>query len=363
LRLLHCIYTLGGGGAERQLAYLATRTAELGNEVHVAYFRSGPNLKYFDNSRVVLHALPARYKYDPRMLLDVYRLIRRVKPQIVQTWLTQMDILAGMVAWWSDIPVVLSERASGMAYPRGLRNMLRDLAGRQAVTIVANSRHGCEYWRGKQVKGNLKVIRNGIPVNQIAATEPCSVLPVGTGIALDSTDRLVLFAGRYEWQKNPYVLLAALSRALAECTNAVAVMFGTGPLGDSLHSALDKLPNSDRIHILGYTDKLWNYMRRADLLVSVSLFEGHPNVVLEAAAAGCALVLSDIPEHREIFEQDSVCMVPPQDEKRIAEAIVRLLEKRETASDHALRAREQIQQWSIDRAVQEFSDLYNKILA
>ena len=43
-------------------------------------------------------------------------------------------------------------------------------------------------------------------------------------------------------------------------------------------------------------------MKRADVFVSVSHFEGHPNTVFEAAVVGCPLVLSEIPEHHEVLE-------------------------------------------------------------
>jgi glycosyltransferase involved in cell wall biosynthesis len=157
--------------------------------------------------------------------------------------------------------------------------------------------------------------------------------------------------------------LEALSSALGRCENAVAVLFGRGPMLGYMQAIHASLPFRQRIHILGYTDRLWEYMRRANIFISLSVFEGNPNVVLEAAAAGCPLVLSDIPEHREIVDEESAMLVPVQDGNAAAEAIIKLLADPERASQLALAAYERICEWSVPRAAQQYSELYERVLS
>ena len=358
MRILHCIFTLGGGGAERQLTYLARELAEAGLDVHVAFVRSGPNLRSLEQSDVVLHWLPIRAKYDPRILSDLHRLIARLKPDVVQTWLTQMDILAGVAAWWQRIPVVLAERSSVMAYPPNMRHLLRCIVGRKATSIVANSEMGTEYWRQRGFKGRLTVIANGVALEQIRDAEACSTIAAQPSVTLSAHDDLVLFAGRYGEEKNLDVLLRAFSLALACCENAIAVLFGDGPMLKRMRDVHATLPHRNRIHICGYTHRLWGYMRRARLFVSLSAYEGNPNVVLEAIAASCPLVLSDIPAHRAIVDEESALLVPAWSPEAAAHAIAKLLADPQYALRLAQRARSRVSHCSISEAARQYQELY-----
>lgn len=360
MRILHCIWTLGGGGAERQLGYLARQMASDGLETHVAFTRGGPNLRTIEQSDVILHSLPARAKYDPRILSDLHSLIERLKPDIVQTWLTQMDIVAGLAAWWQRAPVVLAERSSAMAYPPNMRNLFRCFVASKAMTIVANSNMGKEYWERQGYKGQVVVIRNGVPLGPINGTHSCSIIPARSKVALAPHEKLILFAGRYDEDKNLDVLLQSFSLALSRCPNAIAVLFGEGRTLMRMQNLHATLAYQDRIHICGYTSSLWSYMRRANLFVSLSTFEGNPNVVLEAIAADCPLVLSDIPAHREIVDEASALLVPARNAEAAAGAIVQLLTDPDYASRLAKRAQGHISHLSITEAARQYHEIYRR---
>src|SRR5437867_2365724 len=104
MRILHLIPNLIHGGAQRQLSYLAPELARLGHEIHVAYSEGGPNLARLEVSNIVLHPLHSRNNYDPSVLAQLLRLVLRVRPDIIQTWIVQMDILGGIVARMTQTP-------------------------------------------------------------------------------------------------------------------------------------------------------------------------------------------------------------------------------------------------------------------
>ncbi|MGE5752661.1 MAG: glycosyltransferase, partial [Deltaproteobacteria bacterium] len=93
LKILNCIHALDTGGAQRQLSYLAPALVERGHEVHAAYLRGGSNLSRLDSGRVVLHRLRSLGNHDPFIFVQLAALMRRIRPDIVQTWILQMDIL------------------------------------------------------------------------------------------------------------------------------------------------------------------------------------------------------------------------------------------------------------------------------
>src|SRR5437016_1713687 len=106
MMVLHLISTLGTGGAERQLAYLASAQAARGYDVHVACLRGGPNAGRLERSGANLHLLSSSTEsakggfraahYDPRVVWRILRLILSLRPDIVQTWLEQMDVIGGL---------------------------------------------------------------------------------------------------------------------------------------------------------------------------------------------------------------------------------------------------------------------------
>ena len=117
---------MGAGGAERQLAYLCAELPALGWEVHVALGAGGPNLARLRESGATVHTLGTRSNYDPRLAWRLWRLVRRIRPDLVQAWLLQMEVLAGLVATTSRIPWILSERSAAPAYPGSVKSSVRD---------------------------------------------------------------------------------------------------------------------------------------------------------------------------------------------------------------------------------------------
>lgn len=61
--------------------------------------------------------------------------------------------------------------------------------------------------------------------------------------------------------------------------------------------------NYSNIHFLGHISNLNEYLFSCDFFISSSLHEGMPNAVLEALALGTPVILSDIPPHKEILNQ------------------------------------------------------------
>ena len=91
-------------------------------------------------------------------------------------------------------------------------------------------------------------------------------------------------------------------------------------------------PDAQRIYLqhidsLGYLDQasLHRWYRRTAVFVLPSLYEPFGLAALEAALAGCALVVSDIPSLREVWGEAAV-FVPPQDDRAWTRAVNRLLD-------------------------------------
>lgn len=357
-RVLHCIPGMGGGGAERQLSYLAEGLTRLGWDVHVALVSGGPNFERLRRSGATIHRLEARNNHDPRLLRQLLRVIHRIQPDLLQLWLLQMEILGSLAAGITGLPWILSERCSEEAYPRTLKYRLRMVAGRRAAAVVSNSTGGDLYWRPRlPARVPRYIIPNALPIEEIerAAATPAAEL----GVPADS--RLVLFAGRLAPQKDPETLLRALVPILS-LAPICAVLAGEGPLRERLVTLARELAIDQHVHVRGFIPSVWSVMKSASVFVSPSLYDGHPNTVLEAMACGLPLVVSDIPPHRAFLDEQKAVFFPPGSRDRLTEGILRVLADPEGATARSRRAAATARQLSTDRMAQAYARAYLEIL-
>jgi glycosyltransferase involved in cell wall biosynthesis len=99
------------------------------------------------------------------------------------------------------------------------------------------------------------------------------------------------------------------------------------------------------------------------MLVSPALFEGAPNVVLEAMACRCPLVVSDIPEHREFLDDSAACLARPDSPADLAEAMRSVLQDENSARARAEVAFGRVERFNPAVIAQRYLDLYRTILA
>jgi glycosyltransferase involved in cell wall biosynthesis len=358
--VLHCIPGMGGGGGERQLAYMSAPLTALGWDIHVALTRGGPNLPRLAAGGAVIHELRTGHTHDPRLVLQLWRLIRTIRPDLVQVWFVQMDLVAGSLAVLMRVPLIISERSSVLAYPRSLKNELRVAIGSRADAVIANSAGGEQYWRARAPHGPRRfVVPNAIPLDEIAGAEPS--LPAG--VPVRAGDFLVAFAGRFGAEKNVNVLLSVLPQMVAEDPGLRAVLCGDGPLRPEIIQQLREPALADRVFAPGYVPELWPLLKRADVLVAPSHFEGSPNSVLEAMAAGCPLIVSDIPAHREILDETCALWIDPSNPASVRAAILDVKRDAAAAAARAARARARVAANSLAAVAGMYDRLYRAILA
>jgi glycosyltransferase involved in cell wall biosynthesis len=345
LRVLHCIPSMGAGGAEKQLVAVSAQLAARGHELDVALIHDGVLMDRID-PRVRVHRLRASGNHDPRIFLQLRSLVQKLRPRIVQTWLPQMDILGGTAARTSGVKWLLTERSSALGYPPTMKNKLRVRVGRKADAIVANSAGGLQFWRDHGARTALtRVIPNIVPS------------PKGS-IALEAKERpVIVYVGRLNEGKNLLTLVDAAARVLAR-VDADVLFCGAGPMQSELESAIAERRVSNRVRVLGYVADVEPVIRRADVFVSISRFEGQPNAVLEAAAFGCPLVLSDIAAHREFLDETSATFVSGDDADAAANALVAALENREAAQARATRASLRVAPFTADAVASAYEDVY-----
>lgn len=356
LNILHLIPSLEGGGAERQLAILAGEQSQRGCQVNVGIRRGGVHEPALRASGAAVHCLGDHRGMNPLLLGKISRLIKKAKPDVVQTWMPQMDIVGGIAALGRSVPWVVSERNSQHDYEQ-LRfdTWGRQRIGKHASAVVANSSGGAAYWRS--------ISPDGAPVYQIANAVDVAAIRRVAGAGRASIRKRhgrpeILVVGRLAPQKATEIIIPAISKLSAYLDLHVSII-GEGPLRQALAESISRAGLSARIALLPYQADWWKLLPGASALVSMSRYEGHPNVVLETMAAGCPLVVSDIPAHREFLDDKSALFVPPNRPAALAAALLSLLTDPDAASQRAERAAACVDRLTIASAADAYAAVYN----
>jgi len=262
----------------------------------------------------------------------------------------QMDLIGGLFSLIFGIPWVIAERSSGPNYLHW-RDRWRRLLGSLAYAVVANSRSGANYWRLESASPPIVVIPNGVRVSEI---QEASLENFPKDIPV------VVSVGRLIESKRPIEMVESLADDL-RANHFRLVLIGEGPLLNDLQRTCDRLDLTAAVLLLGNLPEIevWSWLRRADVFVSLSKYEGQPNAVMEAMAASCSLVISDIPEHRAFVSSDEALFV---DNRSLSAAIASVITDPIKRNSLVVCAKSKIERYSVAEMVTAYDRLYRQIV-
>lgn len=171
------------------------------------------------------------------------------------------------------------------------------------------------------VRGRWRVVQNAADIDRVDR-----VLEAAAPI-VDEDHFTVLWVGRLEPVKDVVTLLEAFARI--DRPDMRLVVVGMGSLEDDISRRIESLGLADRATMTGLIprDEVFARFAGADVLVSTSHGEGLPVAIIEAMAARCPVILSDIPPHRELVDgADFIPIVAKGDVAGFAREIERLHE-------------------------------------
>ncbi|MGZ4131465.1 MAG: glycosyltransferase family 4 protein [Actinomycetota bacterium] len=228
--------------------------------------------------------------------------------------------------------------------------VLRRIARRIGVRIAVSRR--AEEVASRRIGGAFEVVPNGVDVARFAATAPRDL---GAGTK-------ALFVGRLDERKGFPVAVAAFERLAAERPGLRLVVVGDGPQ----RGAVDVLPASlrERVTMLGAVSNadLPPVTAACDLYLGPSLGgESFGVVLVEAMAAGLAVVASDVPGYDAVV-RDGVdgLLVPPRDPGALAAAAARVLDDPALAARLGQAGRERAASFDWDVVVERLEALYRR---
>ena len=267
-------------------------------------------------TRLLQRGMPrlAGFRYE-----RLRQLIVEQRPRRILALLTKTNILCCAAAWDLPLHVVVSERND----PRRqllepLWSRLRSVYYRRADVVTANTQGVID---ALQVMGSwprLELLPNPLPAGLARVDQQAPVV----------RERVVLAVARLVPQKGLDVLLQAFAALPMTCRGGwTLILVGDGPERQALEQQAQQLEIAASVGFAGFRSDPLTFMQKAAIFALPSRFEGMPNALLEAMAAGLPSVVSDASPGPLEMVHDGVhgCVVPREDWRAFSEALEKLM--------------------------------------
>jgi len=196
-------------------------------------------------------------------------------------------------------------------------------------------------------------IYNGIDLEEYRVTErDCT----------ERDTRIIISAGRLTEQKNYETAIDAIGRIDGRALEYW--ILGQGEREATLKARVQALHLEDRVKFCGFRADVSLALRRADIFLLTSYWEGFGLAVVEAMAVGLPVVVSDVPGLREVVTPESQAgfLIDPTDDEAFAEHLVTLLDDPALRQRMGNNARQQAARFDIKNTIAAYLDLYSVVL-
>jgi len=359
-RVAYVIGELGKGGAEYQLVELLRHLDRTAWEPHLVVLSQGgfwtDEVRRLD---VPVTELPSRGHGDLGRALALRRTLRALAPAVLHTVLWSANCYGRIAGARLGIPRVVTAERNAIARPRWEVAVERALDPLTDVYLVNAEAVADELVRHGLARGKMQVVHNGVDLARFRAFA-LERRAARAALGLPPARRLVAQVGRLVPQKDHPTYLRAAATVAASHPDVDFLVVGDGPDRKALEGLAHELGLGERLRWLGLRHDVPAVLAAVDVLVLASRFEGLPNVVIEAMAAGAAVVATDVGGCRELVHSgEHGVLVAPGDVEAIASAVSALLDDDRVRDAMVRAARTRVEhEFSIEAMVRRTCGVY-----
>jgi|SRR5918992_1161152 glycosyltransferase involved in cell wall biosynthesis len=240
------------------------------------------------------------------------------------------------------------------------RNIITRLKYGRADAVIAVSKAAAEVAAHRGVhRDRIYIVPDGVDLTRrVKRADRLTLRSLGVG---DETPLVVQVAALVR-QKDPLTFIRAIGKARERIPELRALMVGDGSLRAEAQDEVRRLRLDRVVALTGFRRDADELLAAATVATLTSAEEGMGSVLLDAMAFGIPIAATSaggIPE--VVTHGETGLLSPPRDPNALAEHIVRLLSDRGLAASLSARARDRVQDFSVDRMVDRTLEVYAKI--
>ena len=362
MRILHLVSSTGFYGAEQMICLLSASLGTAGADTCLGLFNANePTCTQFRQRAAEQDTpvwdLACKGRWDLKAFRALIHFLRAEQVDVVHTHGYKANLYGWVAARLAGCAVVATchnwtKRTSALQHYAALdRRLLRRFDTVAAVShgIASELRHA-----GVRSK-RIRLIANGINVSKYRTD--ANILPAGPTV-LGCISRL-------SREKGVDVLLWALPKILKVHPDLQCVIAGEGPERDRLQSLAEELGVAHAFHMPGFCEDTPRFLSHCTLMIQPSRMEAMPLAVLEAMAAGKAIVASSVGEIPRLLEDGNAgLLVPPGKPELLADSILALLA--DSDMRHRMEKRAQakaVKQFDVSAMSREYLHVYQAVVS
>jgi glycosyltransferase involved in cell wall biosynthesis len=302
-------------------------------------------------------------------LWKVYRLIRKLKPDVVHTHTAKAGFIGRVAAWAAGVPVIVHTFHGHVFYgyfgPLKTRFFifLEQLTARMSdmlITLTEGLRHELTQVYHITRRSRVTVLPLGLDLEDFSRTpRRCGEFRAAWDIPPDAP--LVGIVGRLVPVKNHALFLEAAVKIRQAKPDARFAIIGDGESRVEIEAQVDRLDLRDSVLFTGWQRDLAPIYSDLDALVISSVNEGTPVSVIEALAGRCPVVATAVGGLPDLLDQGELGeLVPNGDAGALAAAVLDTLDN---PPDVTPASQLMLDRYGIDRLVKDLDALYRGLLA
>ncbi len=364
IRLLQLVNGFSIGGAERKLLELINMLDRNRYDITICSVGiSGPLKKEFEATGYDVFLFTKKHKFDFTQVFKVAKLMKAREIDIVMTTLFYADIIGALAAKLAGVHHIISW----------------DTVSNPAESDEDKWRHRVAYRLCMGLVDKIVPVSDGVKQFLIEkrGIHPKKIETIHYGVDLEKynlvngkdkraelgfakDDFIVGTVARLSIQKGHTYLIDAAPRIIEKYPKVKFVFVGDGPLRNQLEEKITAMNLTDHFHFLGFREDVTEIVNTFDIFTLPSLFEGLPNVILEAMACSRPIVATAVDGTPEaIIDNECGLLVPPESPDDLAESLTKLLSDDKLRQKLATNARKRVEDhFSNEQQLRKFNELY-----
>lgn len=355
MNIVFVLASLGSGGAERVVSLLANKMVESGHQVEIICLKFN-DVYYQTDSRVKVSLAMQQAKNRFTEIFWLRKYLKKQNPDVVIPFTEGVYCFTILSLLGTGIPIIASERLDPAAMSK-IRKILKRLLLPFADWLVVQTQSIKEYFP-KSIQKKTSIIYN--PVNdEVFHKIENGELKIENGKRLNR----IISVGRLYPQKNQAMMIRAFAKVADEFPDWQLVIYGEGPLRESLELIVESLEMQGRVLLPGRTEHVIEELRKSKIFCMSSDYEGMSNSMIEAICVGLPIVTTNVSGVKELVkDRENGFVVPCGNVDAMSSALYSVIKDSILLCAFADNSLKKRNSFSLDSIVFEWMTLIERII-